>query len=245
MYMTKDLMALAIIPGLLIIIYVYKKDKVEKEPLPLIGKLIFFGVLSCLAAGFLESAESYLLPQYQEGTLEYALTTSFCMAAFVEEIVKYLAMRLGSWKYQGFNYRFDGIVYGVSAAVGFAIYENIMYVASYGFQTALVRAFTAIPLHAFCGVFMGVFYSYSKKCKIQGNGGGVVLYTILSLLVPMLIHGTYDTFAFLGQRGTTPLLIFVVLLYIAAITTIRKLSKADYRSGFYPQARPVDYNVEI
>ena len=238
-------MALAIIPGLLIIIYVYRKDKVEKEPAGLIMRIIFFGVLSCFAAAFLEQLESQYLPQYPKGSLEYALITSFCMAALVEEIVKFIAMKLGSWNYQGFNYRFDGIVYGVSSAVGFAIYENINYVAMYGFQTAVVRAFTAIPLHAFCGVFMGVFYSYSKKASILGNNGAKIGYTLLSLLVPMLIHGTYDTFAFLGERGTMPLLIFVVILYVSAITTIKKMSAADYRAGFYPRARRIDYDVEI
>ncbi|MBQ3370909.1 MAG: PrsW family intramembrane metalloprotease [Mogibacterium sp.] len=243
--MDRSLMALAIIPGLLIIIYVYRKDKVEKEPAGLIMRIIFFGVLSCFAAAFLEQLESQYLPQYPKGSLEYALITSFCMAALVEEIVKFIAMKLGSWNYQGFNYRFDGIVYGVSSAVGFAIYENINYVAMYGFQTAVVRAFTAIPLHAFCGVFMGVFYSYSKKASILGNNGAKIGYTLLSLLVPMLIHGTYDTFAFLGERGTMPLLIFVVILYVSAITTIKKMSAADYRAGFYPRARRIDYDVEI
>ena len=238
-------MALAIIPGLLIIIYVYKKDKVEKEPLGLIIKIILFGIISCFAAAYLEMFESQFLPQYPKGSLEYALTTSFCMAAFVEEIVKFLAMKIGSWRYPGFNYRFDGIVYGVSAAVGFAIYENINYVAMYGLQTAIVRAFTAIPLHAFCGVFMGVIYSYSKKASILGNRGASIGYTLLALLVPMLIHGTYDTFAFLGEQGTIPLLIFVVILYIAAISTIKRMSAADYRAGFYPQARVINYDVDI
>ena len=135
------------------------------------------------------------------------------------------------------------MVYGVSAAVGFAIFENVMYVAMYGFQTAFVRAFTAVPLHAFCGVFMGVFYSYSKKASILGKSP--FMYTLLALLVPMFIHGTYDTFAFLGERGTVPLLIFVVLLYIAAITTIRRLSAADYRSGFYPSARNIEIDIDL
>lgn len=238
MYLDTNLMALAIIPGLLLIIYVYKKDKVEKEPIGLVIKLIFFGILSCFAAAFIEQAESAILPKYPEGSLGNALVQSFLMAALVEEIVKYLATRLGSWKYIGFNYRFDGIVYATSAAVGFAIYENIMYVSMYGLATAIVRAFTAIPLHAFCGVFMGVFYSYSKKASLQGKSPAK--WTVLALLVPMMIHGTYDTFAFLGDPGTIPLLIFVVILYIAAILTIRKMSREDYRAGFYvPGTDPV------
>lgn len=245
MYMSSELMALAIIPGLMLIAYVYKKDRVEKEPPALLMKLVLFGILSCMAAGYLEQLESQFLPAYPKGSLEYALQTSFCMAALVEETVKFIAMRTASWNNRAFNYRFDGVIYGLTAAVGFAIYENIMYVAMYGMQTAIVRAFTAIPLHAFCGAFMGALYSYSKKASILGQSGSSVMYTILALLVPMLIHGTYDTFAFLGADGTMPLLIFVVILYIAAITMIRKLSASDYRAGFYPQARPIDYEVEI
>ena len=245
-YMDNKLMALAIIPGLLILIYVYGKDKVEKEPLGMIIKLVFLGVISCIAAGFAEQALSTVYPQYPPGTLEYALITSFGLAALCEEILKYLALRIGSWRSKHFNYRFDGIVYGTSAAVGFAVLENIMYVAQYGLATAISRAFLAVPLHAFCGVFMGIFYSYSKKASIMGRGSSSLFYTILSLAVPMLIHGIYDTLAFLAtETATYMLLAFVVLLYIAAITTIRKLSKADREAGFYPEARVIEYDTTL
>ena len=240
-YMSNNLTALAIIPGLLIIIYVYGKDKVEKEPLSLIVKLIFFGILSCLAAGIVESVVVSILPAYPKGSFEYAFTTGFLVAGFWEELLKYTALRIGSWKHPSFNYRFDGVVYGASTAIGFAVYENIMYVAQYGFQTAVVRAFTAVPLHAFCGVFMGVFYSYAKKSAILGKHSSYIFFTLMSLLVPMLIHGTYDTLAFLGTQTTTyALLVFVVILYFAAIRTIRHLSASDYRAGFYPKARVLE-----
>ena len=242
MYMSNDLTAIAIIPGLFIIVYVYRKDTVEKEPLGLIIRLLLLGVLSCSVAGTLEQIESSILPQYPEGSLGYALINAFALAAFWEEIVKYLALRIPTWKSPSFNYRFDGVVYGVSAAAGFAVFENIMYVAMYGFQTAVVRAFTAVPLHAFCGVFMGVFYSYAKKASILGNRGAEKSYKFLALLVPMLIHGIYDTLAFLkSEQAEIALLVFVALLYFAAIRTIKLLSAADYRSGFYPEARMIDY----
>ena len=244
MYTGTNLMALAILPGLLLIIYVYTKDKVEKEPIGVILKLVVFGAISCFLAGYVNTFRAASIP-YQPGTLEYALNISFLVAAVDEEILKFLALRLGSWNTRAFNYRFDGVVYGLSAAVGFAVLENITYVAQYGFSTAIVRAFTAVPLHAFCGVFMGVFYSYSKKSSILGRKADTIVYTVLSLLVPMLIHGTYDTFAFLGESGTFYLLAFVVLLYTGAIITIRKLSAADYRAGFYPRARTINYDIEI
>lgn len=244
--MSNHLMELAVIPGLLIIIYVYGKDKVEKEPKGLIFKLVFFGILSCIAAGYIEGFEDSLLPDYPKGSLEFALQTSFLEAALVEELVKFTALKTGSWNHPSFNYRFDGVVYGASAAVGFAIYENIMYVASYGFETAVVRAFTAVPLHAFCGVFMGVFYSYAKKSDILGQKGKKRLFIFLSLIVPMLIHGTYDTLAFLNTEESTFMLLgLVVILYIAAITTIKRLSKADFEAGFYPRARIIEYDTDL
>lgn len=242
MYMSSDLTAIAVIPGILIIAYVYRKDKVEKEPVGLIIKTIIMGGLACVAAGILESIEASYLPKYPQGSIQYAVLTAFAMAALVEETVKFIAMRLFTWRYQGFNYRFDGIVYGVASAVGFALFENVMYVAQYGFQTGIVRAFTAVPLHASCGVFMGVFYAYSKKAALVGKSPFPC--TLLALLVPMMLHGLYDTFAFLGQRGAIPLLVLVVIMYIATIRTINVMSKADYRSGFYPEARNVEIDVD-
>ena len=228
--------ALAVIPGILIIIYVYRKDKVEKEPAGLIVRLLALGAVSCIVAGFVESFASAFLPSFPAGTLEYALVNSFALAAFWEELLKYLALRIGSWRSPHFNYRFDGVVYGVSSAVGFAIVENVMYVYEYGYQTALVRAFTAVPLHAFCGVAMGVFYAMAKKESIQGRSSGFG-YTLLALIVPMMIHGVYDTMAFMRTEASTiGLLTFIVIMYIVAIVTIRKLSKADYTAGFYVTA---------
>lgn len=236
---------LAIVPGLLIIIYVYTKDKVEKEPLPLILKIIFFGILSCIAAGYVEAFAAEFLPQYPKGSLGYSLVNAFALAAFWEEILKYLALKIGSWNNSAFNYRFDGIVFGVSSAVGFAIYENIMYVAQYGFQTAIVRAVTAVPLHAFCGVFMGVFYALAKKNSILGKGGRSLLCRIMALIVPMAIHGIYDTFAFLGTSTANYMLFgFVIILYIVAIRTIKKMSEADSHAGFYPEAREINYTIK-
>jgi RsiW-degrading membrane proteinase PrsW (M82 family) len=117
-----------------------------------------------------------------------------------------------------------------------------MYVAQYGFQTGIVRAFTAVPLHASCGVFMGVFYAYSKKAALVGKSP--LPFTVLALVVPMMLHGVYDTFAFLGQKGTIPLLVLVVIMYGITIKTINEMSKADYRSGFYPAARSVEIDVD-
>ena len=244
--MDNKLLALAVIPGVLIVVFVYIKDKVEKEPIGLIIKCLIFGAISAFLAMIAESAAGSVLPEYDQGTAGYAFVNGILLAAFWEELLKYLMLRIGTWKNQHFNYRFDGIVYGTSVAVGFAILENIGYVSMYGLETALVRAVTAVPLHAFCGVFMGVFYAMSKKNAILGKGVKKTWYTFLALIIPMIIHGNYDFLAMYAEEWTNYVFLgLVVIMYIAAIRTINGCSRADYRAGFYPEARTIVYSQDI
>ena len=236
--MDNGLMMLAILPGILIIIYIYKKDKVEKEPWRLIFRLMLLGALSCVPASIMESLIDGAMPAWPEGSLPYALSMAFVSAAFCEELCKYAFLRFGSWNNPEFGYRFDGIVYGVAVAVGFAVLENILYVTQYGFYTGLVRAVMAVPLHAFCGVFMGIFFGAAKQAQVQGRG--TMKFKLLALIVPMIIHGIYDTLAFLGNStASIVLLAFVVLMYIVSVHFIRQFSRDDWKSGFYPETQPL------
>ena len=233
--METKLLFLALIPGILIIIYIFRKDKVEHEPWPLIIKLLIFGAISCIPAIFSEQFMGTLVPETID-PVTFAIYEAFLVAALCEEVCKFLLLSLGSWRNKNFDYRFDGIVYGVSVAVGFALLENVMYVMEGGIYVAVMRGLLAVPLHAFCGVFMGVFYGAAKRYSIEGNRGKSVRAILLSLIVPMIIHGIYDSLAFLGEYGTTIILLaFVLFMYIVAIKVVNKFSKEDWSAGFYRQ----------
>lgn len=232
--MATSLLFLALLPGIIIIIYIFRKDKVEHEPWPLIWKLVAFGALSCLPAMFLETFMTAVGPGYAEGTIGYAVYEAFCVAALCEETCKYSLMRLGSWKNRNFDYRFDGIVYGVATAVGFALLENVMYVMQGGISTALVRGVLAVPLHSFCGVFMGIEYGAAKKYSVEGRHAKAKSAHLKALIIPMIIHGIYDCLAFMGNMGTTSLLLaFVVFMYIIAVKYVNKYEAEDWKAGFY------------
>ena len=232
--MDQTLLFLALIPGILIIIFIFRKDKVEHEPMGLIFKLVLFGALSCIPAIFLELYIGSIGPKFAEGTVAYAVFEAFAVAALCEEVCKYLLLRLGSWRNKNFDYRFDGIVYGVCVAVGFALLENVMYVMSSGLETAIMRGVLAVPLHAFCGVFMGVFYGAAKKASIEGNRSASASNTIKAIVIPIIIHGIYDSLAFMGSTVTTIiLLVFVGFMYFAAIKEVNLFSRDDWKSAFY------------
>lgn len=234
------LLFLALLPGILIIIYIFRKDKVEHEPVSLIVKLIVFGAVSCIPAIFAENYMTAIMPAGLSGVVEYAVYDAFIVAALCEEVCKYVLLRIGSWNNINFDYRFDGIVYGVSVAVGFALLENILYVMDGGIQVALMRGVLAVPLHAFCGVFMGVFYGAAKRYSVGGRGSKALSCKVMAIFVPIMIHGLYDTFAMIGSTAATViLLVFVVIMYIVAIKCVNKFSREDAMGGFYGYTMPL------
>ena len=89
-----------------------------------------------------------------------------------------------------FNEPMDAIVYGVIVSLGFATFENISYVYSGNlevdsFSLAIMRAVSAIPMHATCGIIMGYFFglyafTHSKQFLIK------------SIIFPIGIHATYN-----------------------------------------------------
>ena len=114
------------------------------------------------------------------------------MVAVSEEGIKYLLLRFKTWRSPEFNCTFDGVVYAVFLSLGFALWENIHYVLTYGMSTALARAVTAVPGHACFGVFMGTWYGLAKRASLRGKPGKSLALRILAFLIPTLLHGLYD-----------------------------------------------------
>ena len=152
-----------------------------------------------------------------------AAYNAFLVAGTTEEVFKFLALYLLIWKSPSFNEQFDGIVYAVFVSLGFAAVENVMYVLESGYETAAIRAITAVPAHAIFGITMGYYfgiahrYNEIRKSHIRKAIG-----------VPILLHGIYD---FILMVEVTWLLIlfvpYVVFLYAGGARKLRTLSEAS------------------
>lgn len=227
------LVTLALLPAALVLMYIYKKDKLEREPMSLILKLVGLGAVSCLPAAGLEFAIGAVISAVGIRNPYFAaFLEAFVVAALCEELLKFLFLRLMTWKNPNFDFQFDAIVYAVSVSLGFAALENVLYVLQSGFSTGLLRAVTSIPGHAFFGVFMGYFYGFAKLSETQKRDSEKREYLALSLLVPILLHGTYDFIAFsmeISELWMIPFFAFVVLMYVVGIRRINRSSSDDRR----------------
>ncbi len=221
----------AVIPAIALLLWVYKSDKLEKESGRLLFRLVIAGILATLIALVVERLFSWLLGlAVPEGTTTYNIILYFIIVAFAEEGAKYFMLWRRTWKNVEFNCLYDGVVYAVFVSLGFALWENISYVLSYGLSTALIRAVTAIPGHACFGVFMGIFYAFARKSANEGLHSSSVVYRILCVIIPALIHGAYDYIATLQNKGSTwYFLIFIAILFVISFILVGKMSKKDQR----------------
>lgn len=219
----------AIVPAIVLLIWVYKSDKLEKESGSFLWRLVVSGILSTLIALVLERVFSWLLDAtVSQDSVWYNIILYFIIVAFSEEGAKYFMLWRRTWKSPEFNCLYDGVVYAVFVALGFALWENVSYVLSYGFATALVRAFTAVPGHACFGVFMGVFYAFARMEMNRNKRGLANLFRVLCVVIPALIHGSYDYIATMQTENSTWIfLAFIVVLFVISFVLVGKMSKRD------------------
>ena len=128
-YTNPILIAAAVLPAIFLLVHVYRADKLEKEPAPLLISLMLYGIAATFIALVLERAGSFLLGLwFEEGSVAYNAIMYFGIVAFSEEGAKYFLLRRRTWHSAAFNCQFDGVVYAVFVALGFALWENISYV---------------------------------------------------------------------------------------------------------------------
>jgi RsiW-degrading membrane proteinase PrsW (M82 family) len=200
-----SLLALALAPGVAIGLYIYLKDKHEREPLLLLCISFLYGALSAVIT-LVVSLPVNLIIITKEQDVVHQFVNAFFKVALIEESCKFLFVRFILFNNKNFNEPFDGIVYAVMVSLGFATLENVLYVFQSGFITGVLRLFTAVPAHATFGVMMGFYLGKAKFTHRQG-----ILLSVIALTAATLFHGMYDYFWFIS---------YVPGIWIAAIVSL-------------------------
>lgn len=214
---------MASLPAFIFIILFGLLDKklIRKKWFLLIGILLIGAIGSYICYRFEMHFGSYFkkvaVSTYLE-TLFYAL---FGVAIF-EEGYKWL-VSLGAIYVDKKTKPRHILIYTVFASIGFAWFENIVYFAfKYGIRALFERMFTAFPNHICNAIWMAYFLILFNKSK----GKKKWLYLILSLVIPIIIHGVYNSFLY---QGNPKLLeyhaVYVIIMYIATALLAKKIIK--------------------
>jgi RsiW-degrading membrane proteinase PrsW (M82 family) len=209
------LLAIATAPGAAIGVFIYLKDKHEREPIGLLIRAFSFGAIGVFLTLLISIPVNAVISINEKDLTEQAVH-AFLIVALVEEFSKFIFVRGVLYHNANFNEPFDGIVYSVMVGMGFATLENIMLVSEGGIGVGLLRMFTAVPAHAGFATLMGYFLG---KAKFEHRKG---YYSLYALGVATLFHGAYDYFLFVSYLpgvffGALASLIVVIVLARRAI----------------------------
>jgi protease PrsW len=223
------LLALAIAPGIAICLFIYFKDKYNKEPFGLLLWSFMLGMLSTIPAIIIQMTFTKPVNQLMGEGIAHTVVFAYTIVALSEEGSKFLLMRWALFNRRHFDDPFDGIIYCVMVGMGFATLENIGYVMLYGFNTAITRMFLSVPAHASFAVLMGYHVGLAKFDVANRSR-----HFFLAMFWPVLFHGTFDFFLFVGNTwlhfaGAVISFMVAVRLSLKLIRRKQQLSKDHHR----------------
>lgn len=180
------LLVVSLIPGAYWVWFFNRQDSADKEPLRLLIRAFFLGML---AVGVAAVNEIALSPVLASATSPAArLVALIVVVGLVEESAKFAAFFLAVHREPAYNEPIDGIIYAVTAALGFATLENLIYTASFGLSVAFVRALVASLAHA---SFSGIVGYCVSMVRFHGRPNG---FAVGGLVLASVLHGLYNFF---------------------------------------------------
>jgi RsiW-degrading membrane proteinase PrsW (M82 family) len=230
------LIFLGLLPSLIWLGFYYKEGQ-RKEPGTMMARAFLMGIIISPVAIILQFAfikatsifGSFIQIELSSGPFFYL------WAAFVEELVKFLAVYIAVIRRPEFDRPIDAMMYMITAALGFAAIENIMVVfhvipsgATAAIATTALRFIGATLLHSLASAILGYFLAISwfyrhhmKKFVIIG----MTIATLLHFVFNMII-ATNETQA-LALLFTTFLLVGLSLLVSILLAKLRGRGTGD------------------
>ena len=217
---------LAILPSIIWLVYFLRKD-VHPEPNSQVLKVFFGGAIITLPALLIELGAEKALEALALPFLFASLVNIFLGVAFVEEILKYLVVRINILRSPEFDEPIDAMLYMIIVALGFAGVENILLFFKPGifvepfdpFLLSLVRFLGATFLHALCSATIGFFLAFSLFHQRRH-----LSFLIIGVGIATLLHGFYN-FAIIEIEGPLKLYVIMGILMLLALSVSFGLKK--------------------
>lgn len=187
---------LGLAPSTIWLLFYLRKDA-HPEPNGTILKVFFLGMLATLPAIFLERElwkpfEAIFHPPLLAFILYIILGI-----ALVEEILKYIVVRFFVFSKSVIDEPIDLMLYMIISALGFAGFENILYIfrlepiptVETAFGLTIVRFVGAVFLHALVSAVWGYFLALS--CT---SAKAKKLYFLIGAFLAVFLHSLFDIY---------------------------------------------------
>jgi len=219
-------------PSLFWLSYAYRKTNGRGEPERMILVALTWGMISTLPASIMNELVAMqigadMMKLFEEEVIGMAEILVITVAApIMEEILKPLGLIL---IIKRIKTPYEGILYGVTCGLGFAMIENLLYeiwvVTVFGANewtvTAFARGMGSTVLHTVGPAIIGFFYAKYHLSNLSGMAK-----ITLGFLCAFVVHGLWNLVGILPLVKTEwELQSFVILFFftIACIMIVTKL----------------------
>lgn len=229
--MKYNLLILAVVPTIAFILWIYLKDKYDREPIMILCK---FFLLGAFISVIVIMVEDFLIGINKYSGYSNMIYMSFIVAALTEEGIKAIVLIPNLLKIKTFNEKLDGIIYSVFLSLGFATVENIIYIlfeeSKVAFEVGMIRAIISVPAHMMFAITMGYYIS---KYKFSNNIIKKREYLIMSVLVPILLHGIFDFIVMIKYKFSIIIFaIYIIFLWKVNLDKVDEYSANSKRKFF-------------
>lgn len=207
----------AIVPSLLLLLYFNARQQYHLSA-DLVWNSVLLGAAISILAIVMELPLDFVIHQIEEPRLRGTLR-AFVGTALPEELCKFMVVYWIATRHEDYERPVDALVLAVAVALGFATFENLLYLVRSDdwSRTAVARAMTAVPSHVINAMLMGYFLG---RAQLARHGKGLL--RALALLAPTLNHGAYDLPLFLidglsRSGGSAPHVLPLILVFAVII----------------------------
>ncbi|MER2105795.1 MAG: glutamic-type intramembrane protease PrsW [Solibacillus sp.] len=205
------ILSAAIAPGLALLSYFYMRNEMSTEPRRTLVHAFIYGAIVTFPILFVQ----FVLAE--EGAFSSVFVSNVLFTSFIEEFFKWLIIFMLILRHIEFDDPYDGILYGAAVSLGFATVENVVYILSFGLETAFMRALLPVSSHALFGVVMGYYFGKGKFSESNHQKE----YIALALFAPAGLHIMYNSIVMLEEYFLYVMLPFMFFLWWFALRKVK------------------------
>lgn len=205
------LLTVAIAPGLALFSYFYLRKQIAKEPSRTLFHTFIYGAVMTFPILFIQHVFE------EEHVFHNEFFRNALFTSGLEEFFKWIVLFILVYKTIEFEDAYDGILYGASVSLGFATVENILYLLSFGLDTAFIRALLPVSSHALFGVVMGYYLGKAKFTATEEKSKWIAV----ALFAPFGLHALYNTILISYDYWLYLMIPFMLFLWWFGLTRVK------------------------
>ena len=191
---------LAILPAGIWLIAFYRLDRLEPEPKEYVLGVFVLGAVLAVGIGQPFIDRVFQLEEWQHQSAWITMLGAILCVGFVQEFLKYAAVRYTVFRSAEFDERVDGIIYAAAAGLGYATALNLTYVSNISALAVGAGAAKMAVQALGHATYAGIMGSFLSKARFELTPRwwlpvGLTLASVLNGVVTTLLLqvGTFHT----------------------------------------------------